>query len=45
MNNLENNPKDDLTRGQMAVMTLNTLYLTKKGTTLQLAEVLSVKIN
>lgn len=41
---LKVNPKDDLTRGDMAVMTLNTLQLTKKGSTLTLAEVLNIVI-
>ena len=45
MEGLENNPNDNLSRGQMAVMTLNTLKLTKKGSTITLAEVLNIKLN
>lgn len=45
MEGLENNPDDNLSRGQMAVMTLNTLKLTKKGSTTTLAEVLNIKLN
>lgn len=45
MNNLDINTKNSLSRGQMAVMTLNTLKLTKKGSTLTLAEVLGIELN
>lgn len=45
MNNLDISPRDSLNRGQMAVMTLNTLKLTKKGSTLTLAEVLGIELN
>lgn len=45
MEGLENNPNDTLSRVQMAVMTLNTLKLTKKGSTTTLAEVLNIKLN
>lgn len=44
MEGLDNNYKDNLSRGQMAVMTLNTLKLTKKGSTITLAEVLNLKL-
>lgn len=45
MEGLENNPKSQLTHGQMAVMTLNALKLTKKGSTLTLADSLNLKLN
>ena len=45
MANLDINPKDQLSRGQMAAMTLNTLKLTKKGSTLTLAEVLGIELD
>ncbi len=45
MEGLQNNPKSDLTRGQMAVMTLNSLKLTNKGSTLTLADKLNLKLN
>lgn len=45
MTDLDINPKNSLSRGQMAVMTLNTLKLTKKGSTLTLAEVLGIELN
>ena len=45
MNELDITPSNSLTRGQMAVMTLNTLKLTKKGSTLTLAEVLGIQLN
>lgn len=45
MEGLENKPNDKLSRGQMAVMTLNTLKLAKKGSTITLAEVLNIKLN
>lgn len=45
MSELDINSKNSLTRGQMAVMTLNTLKLTKKGSTLTLAEVLGIELN
>lgn len=45
MSDLDINPKNSLSRGQMAVMTLNTLKLTKKGSTLTLAEVLGIELN
>lgn len=45
MNGLKNNPGQDLTRGQMAVMTLNALKLTIKGSTLTLANKLNLKID
>lgn len=44
MKDLKANSKDNLTRGQMAVMTLNTLQLTKKGSTITLSEVLNIVI-
>lgn len=44
MADLELNPKEPLSRGQMATMTLNTLKLTKKGSTLTLAEVLAIDL-
>lgn len=44
MEGLDNNYKDNLSRGQMAVMTLNTLKLTKRGSTITLAEVLNLKL-
>ena len=45
MNDLDIKPKDQLSRGQMAAMTLNTLKLTKKGSTLTLAEVLGIELD
>ena len=45
MKDLDINPDNSLSRGQMAVMTLNTLKLTKKGSTLTLAEVLGIELN
>lgn len=45
MEGLENNPKSDLTRGQMAVMTINALKLTNKGSTLTLADKLNLELN
>ena len=45
MTDLDINPRNSLSRGQMAVMTLNTLKLTKKGSTLTLAEVLGIELN
>ena len=45
MNSLDISPSNSLNRGQMAVMTLNTLKLTKKGSTLTLAEVLGIELN
>lgn len=45
MNGLKNNPNQDLTRGQMSVMTLNALRLTIKGSTLTLADKLNLKID
>ena len=45
MKELDLNPDDKLSRGQMAAMTLNTLKLTKKGSTLTLAEVLGLELN
>jgi len=45
MDGLENNPGEKLSRGQMAVMTLNTLKLTKKGSTITLAEFLNIKLD
>jgi len=44
MKGLDNNYKSNLTRGQMAVMTLNSLKLTTKGSTLTLAEKLNLEI-
>jgi len=44
MKDLNLNPNSHLTRGQMAVMTLNTLNLTIKGSTLPLAEALNLKM-
>lgn len=44
MEGLDNNYKDNLSRGQMAVMTLNALKLTKRGSTVTLAEVLNLKL-
>lgn len=45
MEGLENNAKADLTRGQMAVMTLNTLKMTTKGSSITLADVLNLDLN
>ena len=45
MVDLDIKANDQLTRGQMAAMTLNTLRLTKKGSTLTLAEVLGIELN
>lgn len=45
MEGLENKPSLKLSRGQMAAMTLNTLKLTKKGSTITLAEVLNFKLD
>lgn len=45
MTDLDITPKNSVSRGQMAVMTLNTLKLTKKGSTLTLAEVLGIELN
>lgn len=45
MEGLENNAKADLTRGQMAVMTLNALKMTTKGNSITLADVLSLDLN
>ena len=44
MQDLEINPSAEITRGQMAVMTLNTLKLTLKGSTLTLADKLNLKM-
>jgi hypothetical protein len=44
MKGLELNPDSSLTRGQMAVMTLNTLKLTIKGSTMTLAEKLNLSL-
>ncbi|WFA08668.1 S-layer homology domain-containing protein [Tissierella sp. Yu-01] len=44
MEGLNLNSNSTLTRGQMAVMTLNTLRLTIKGSTLTLAEKLNLKV-
>jgi len=45
MEGLKNNSNEQLTRGQMAVMTLNTLQLTKKGSSLTLSEVLKLSVD
>ena len=45
MKELDLNTDEKLSRGQMAAMTLNTLKLTKKGSTLTLAEVLGLELN
>lgn len=44
MDGLDNNYNDDLTRGQAAIMTLNTLKISTKGSTITLAEVLNLKL-
>jgi hypothetical protein len=43
MNGLQIKPQTEITRGQMAVMTFNTLKLTIKGSTLTLADKLNLK--
>ena len=45
MEGLANNAKADLTRGQMAVMTLNALKTTTKGSSITLADVLNLNLN
>lgn len=44
MKDLDLNPDSQLTRGQMAVMTLNTLNLSVKGSTLPLSKALNLEI-
>lgn len=45
MKEMDVNPGTKLNRGQMSLMTLNTLKLTKKGSTLTLAEILGIELN
>ena len=45
MNGLKYNPNSQLSRGQMAVMTLNTLNLNMKGSSLVLAEKLNLHVS
>lgn len=45
MKDMDVNPGNKLNRGQMSLMTLNTLKLTKKGSTLTLAEILGIELN
>ena len=45
MNGLKYNPKSEVNRGQMAVMTLNALNLNMKGSSLVLAEKLNLHVS
>lgn len=45
MEGLQNNPKQSLSRGQMAVMTLNSLKLIKRGSSMTLSETLKISVD
>lgn len=45
MDDISSEPKSDLTRGEMAVMTFNALKMTLKGSSLTLSEKLNIRLN
>lgn len=45
MRGLRNNPRENLTRGQLSVMVLNALETTQKGRTLTLGYILGLNTN